>query len=130
MEISTQFPHGSRQSLSVPQLRLRMNLLPAGTQLYLIMHENLDHSTTATETFGNPSSYKYASTSCNSGPFAITHKAGRSMVDSSTRSGIKEAGLAGQRTVTPAIFCRSRRLAETLVSISCTRVLWKMIGVR
>jgi len=64
------------------------------------------------------------------GPFAITHKAGRSMVDSSTRSGIKEAGLPGQGTVTPAIFCRSRRLAETLVSISCTSVLGKMISVQ
>ncbi|CAK9203628.1 unnamed protein product [Sphagnum troendelagicum] len=64
------------------------------------------------------------------GPFAITHKAGRSMLDSSTRSGIKEAGLPGQDTVTPAIFCRSRRLAETLVSISCTRVLGKLISVQ
>lgn len=38
----------------------------ACTQLHLIMHENLDHSITATETFGNPSGYNYASSSCNS----------------------------------------------------------------
>lgn len=38
----------------------------AGTQLHLIMHENLKHSTTSTETFRNPSGYNYASSSCNS----------------------------------------------------------------
>jgi hypothetical protein len=99
----------------------------AGTQLHLIMHENLEHSTTSTETFGNPSGYNYASSSCNSRAIC-DHPQNRSI--HSTSSGIKEAGLPGQRTVTPAIFCRSRRLAETLVSISCTRVLGKMISVQ